>query len=103
MAKGKDVAQSVQKAVNQAKKYLFVVPLKHGTIPYQAEAKYNSAVVILKPGRGGVRAAGPVRLVPKLAGIPVLRDNLIERTNNKPNNAKATIKALRMIRPLAQH
>ena len=26
MAKGKDVAQSVQKAVNQAKKYLFIVP-----------------------------------------------------------------------------
>src|SRR3990167_3653103 len=103
MAKGKDVAQSVQKAVNQAKKYLFVVPLKHGTIPYQVEAKYNSAVVILKPGRGGVKAGGPVRVVAKLAGITGLTGKLVERTNNKLNIAQATIKALKMIRPLAQH
>jgi len=103
MAKGKDVAQSVQKAVNQAKKYLFMVPLRNGTIPYQVEAKYNSAVVILKPGRGGVKAGGPVRVVAKLAGITGLTGKLIERTNNKLNIAQATIKALRKIRPLAQH
>lgn len=101
MAKGKDVAQSVQKAVNQAKKYLFIVPLKHGTIPYQVEAKYSSAVVILKPGRGGVKAGGPVRVVAKLAGITGLTGKLVERTNNKLNIAQATIKALKMIRPLS--
>ena len=103
MAKGKDVAQSVQKAVNQAKKYLFMVPLKNGTIPYQVEAKYNSAVVILKPAKGGVKAGGPVRVVAKLAGITGLTGKLVERTNNKLNIAQATIKALKMIRPLAQH
>lgn len=98
MAKGKDVQQSVQKAVNQAKKHLFMVPMKNGTIPYQVEAKYNSAVVILKPGRGGVKAGGPVRVVAKLAGITGLTGKLIERTNNKLNIAQATIKALRKIR-----
>src|SRR3989338_6948715 len=45
MAKGKDVAQSVQKAYNQAKKTLVKVPIVDGTIPYQVNAKYNSAVV----------------------------------------------------------
>lgn len=99
MAKGKDVQQSVQKAVNQAKKHLFMVPMKNGTIPYQVEAKYNSAVVVLKPGRGGVKAGGPVRVVAKLAGITGLTGKLIERTNNKLNIAQATIKALKMIRP----
>lgn len=98
MAKGKDVAQSVQKAVNQAKKYLFMVPLKNGTIPYQVEAKYNSAVVILKPARGGVKAGGPVRVVAKLAGITGLTGKLVERTNNKLNIAQATMKALRKIK-----
>jgi len=98
MAKGKDVQQSVQKAVNQAKKHLFMVPMKNGTIPYQVEAKYNSAVVILKPGRGGVKAGGPVRVVAKLAGITGLTGKLIERTNNKLNIAQATIKALQKIR-----
>ena len=101
MAKGKDVAQSVQKAVNQAKKHLFVVTLKNGTIPYQVEAKYNSAVVVLKPARGGVKAGGPVRVVAKLAGITGLTGKLIERTNNKLNIAMATVKALQMIRPMA--
>lgn len=98
MAKGKDVQQSVQKAANQARKRLITVPLIRGTIPYQVEAKYNSAVVILKPARGGVKAGGPVRVVAKLAGITALTGKLIERTNNKINIAMATIEALKKLK-----
>lgn len=98
MAKGIDVAQSVQKAYNQAKKHLMIVPIVDGTIPYPVEAKFNSAVVILKPAKGGVRAGGPVRVVAKLAGINSLTGKLIERTNNKINIAQATLKALRQLR-----
>jgi small subunit ribosomal protein S5 len=53
MGKGRDVAQSVQKAFNDAKKNLLFVPIVNGTIPYQVEAKFNSAVVLLKPAKGG--------------------------------------------------
>lgn len=98
MAKGKDVAQSVQKAYNQAKKSLVKIPIVNGTIPYQVNAKYNSAVVVLKPAKGGVKAGGPVRVVAKLAGITSLTGKLTERTNNKINIAMATIKALQMLR-----
>ena len=98
MAKGKDVAQSVQKAFNQAKKNLVTVLIKDGTIPYQVEAKYNSAVVLLKPARGGVKAGGPVRVVAKLSGITRLTGKLLERTNNKVNIAMATIEALKKLR-----
>ncbi len=98
MAKGKDVAQSVQKAFNQAKKNLVTVLIKDGTIPYQVEAKYNSAVVLLKPARGGVKAGGPVRVVAKLSGITKLTGKLLERTNNKVNIAMATISALQKLR-----
>ena len=98
MAKGKDVAQSVQKAYNQAKKNMLVVPIKDGTIPYQVEAKYNSAVVLLKPARGGVKAGGPVRVVAKLSGITRLTGKIIGRTNNKVNIAMATIEALKKIK-----
>lgn len=98
MAKGKDVAQSVQKAYNQAKKSLVVVAIKDGTIPYQVEAKYNSAVVLLKPARGGVKAGGPVRVVAKLSGITRLTGKLLRRTNNKVNIAMATLEALKKIR-----
>src|SRR3990167_647418 len=66
MAKGKDVAQSIQKAFNKAKKNLVTVPLIGGTIPYHVEAKYNSAKVVLKPSKSGVKAGGPVRVVAKL-------------------------------------
>lgn len=98
MAKGRDVAQSVQKAFNQAKKHLVTVLMKDGTIPYQVEAKYNSAVVILKPAKGGVKAGGPVRVVAKLAGITSLTGKLLERTNNKINIAMAAIEALKKLR-----
>ena len=98
LAKGKDVAQSVQKAYNQAKKNMLVVPIKDGTIPYQVEAKYNSAVVLLKPARGGVKAGGPVRVVAKLSGITRLTGKIIGRTNNKVNIAMATIEALKKIK-----
>lgn len=98
MAKGKDVAQSIQKAFNKAKKNLMTVPLVGGTIPYHVEAKYNSAKVILKPSKSGVKAGGPVRVVAKLAGITSLTGKLISRTNNKMNIAKATIEALKKLR-----
>jgi small subunit ribosomal protein S5 len=96
--KGKDVAQSMQKAVNKAKKNLINVIIVNGTIPYQVEYKFNSAVILLKPAIGGVKAGGPVRVIARLAGIKALTGKLIERTNNKINIAKATIEALRLLR-----
>ena len=98
LGKGKDVVQSIQKAFNKAKKNLIVVPIVNGTIPYQTEAKYNSAVVLLKPAIGGVKAGGPVRVVAKLAGIKALTGKLTERTNNKINIAMATIEALKKLK-----
>ena len=98
IAKGRDVVQSIQKAYNQARKNMIVVPLIDGTIPYQVEAKYSSAVVIIKPSRGGVKAGGPVRAVAQMAGITGLTGKLTERTNNKLNIAMATILALSKLR-----
>lgn len=98
MAKGIDVAQSVQKAYNQAKKNLMVVPIVDGSIAYPVEAKFSSAVVILKPSKGGVKAGGPVRVVANLAGITSLTGKLTERTGNKINIAQATLKALSQLR-----
>jgi len=98
IAKGKDVAQSIQKAAEQAKKKLIAVVTVNNTIPYQVEAKYSSAIVLLKPARGGVKAGGPVRIITKLAGISSLTGKLIRRTNNKLNIAMATIEALKKLR-----
>ena len=98
IAKGKDFASSVQKAYNQAKKNLITINLVNGTIPYQVEAKYSSAVVILKPAKGGVKAGGPVRVIAKLLGMTSLTGKLTERTNNKLNIAMATLEALKKLK-----
>ncbi|OGN03906.1 MAG: hypothetical protein A2831_03160 [Candidatus Yanofskybacteria bacterium RIFCSPHIGHO2_01_FULL_44_17] len=96
VAQGHDVAQSMQKATNKAKKNVITVPIKKGTIPHAITYKYGSAVVLLKPARAGsgVKAGGPVRVVAKLAGIENITGKLIERTGNKINIARATIGAL---------
>ena len=98
IGKGKDVAQSMQKAFNKAKKNLITVKTVNNTIPYQIEHKYHSAVVLLKPAKGGVKAGGPVRVVAKMAGIKSLTGKLIRRTNNKINIAMATIEALKKLK-----
>ncbi len=98
IGKGIDVAQSMQKAFNRAKKNLITVPIVNGTIPYQVESKFHSAVVLLKPAKGGVKAGGAVRVVAKLAGIKALTGKLVERTNSKINIARATIEALRQLK-----
>ena len=96
VAQGHDVAQSMQKATNKARKNIITVPIKKGTIPHWIQFKYNSAVVLLKPAPAGsgVKAGGPVRVVAKLAGIENITAKLIERTGNKINIARATIGAL---------
>lgn len=98
MAKGRDVAQAIQKAYQQAKKRMMLVPIVNGTIPHHVEAKYSSAIVILKPSLGGVKAGGSVRVVAKLAGITGLTGKLVRRTNNKMNIAMATMKAFGQLR-----
>lgn len=98
IGKGIDVAQSMQKAFNRAKKNLITVPIINGTIPYQVESKFHSAVILLKPAKGGVKAGGAVRVVAKLAGIKALTGKLVERTNSKINIARATIEALKKLR-----
>jgi small subunit ribosomal protein S5 len=100
LAKGADVTIAVEKAVNQAKKYLINVAItENKSIPQMVEAKFGAAKVMLKPapkGRG-IIAGGAVRTICSLAGIENVVSKIIGRTTNKLNNAEATIKALRKI------
>ena len=100
VAQGRDVAQSIQKATNRARKNIIEVPIKKTTIPHQVQFKYNSAVVMLKPmpPGSGVKAGGSVRVIAKLAGIENITAKLIERTSNKINIARATIGALKQLK-----
>ncbi len=94
--KGKDVQMAVQKAVNQARKNLMTVPLRHETIPHTVRAKYKAAIVLLKPApRGsGIIAGGAIRGVLEMAGIPNASAKMLGKSNNKMNNIKAVFDAL---------
>lgn len=98
--KGKDVAQSIDKATRKAKKNLILVVIKDNTIPHEVEAKFGPSLVLLKPqvkGRGLV-AGGVVRVICDLAGIKDISSKIISRSKNKLNNARATIAALKKLK-----
>jgi small subunit ribosomal protein S5 len=97
--KAREVPLAITKAVDDAKKNLFVVP-KHGsTITHESLGEFGAARVLLRPASEGtgVIAGGGVRAVLELAGI---RDILAKSlgTTNPINMAKATVDALKRLR-----
>jgi small subunit ribosomal protein S5 len=99
-AKGRYVAQAIEKATRVAKKNLITIPIIEKTIPHQVEAKFSAAQVLLKPQRKGrgLVAGGTVRIICDLAGIKNISSKILGRTKNKLNNARATIKALKKLK-----
>lgn len=98
--KGRDVSQAVEKATRAAKKNLFNVVIKDGTIPHQVIAKSGPSVIMLKPqmkGRGLV-AGGSVRTICDLAGIQNVSSKILSGSKNKLNNARAAMEALKKLR-----
>jgi len=99
VASGLDVAQAIEKATFQAKRNLIEVPIVEDTIPYEVEAKFGSARVLLRPQRKGrgLVAGGTVRVICQLAGIRNVSSKILGKTSNKLNNARATITALKKL------
>jgi len=96
IAKGKDVAQAIEKATARAKKNLISVAVTGNTIPHEVEEKYKAAKIIIKPAREGrgIIAGGVVRIVLSLAQIPNISAKILGQSSNPINNARATVKAL---------
>lgn len=95
-AKGNDVAGAVSKATNEAYKALFQVPITKGdTVPYAITYKYKTCKVRLLPASEGtwLKAGSSIRSVLELAGYSNILSKMIG-SNNKLNNALATILAL---------
>jgi small subunit ribosomal protein S5 len=97
--KAREVPLAISKAVDDARKNMFVVP-KHGTtITHQVLGRFDAARVLLRPASEGtgVIAGGGVRAVLELAGV---RDVLAKSlgTTNPINMLKATVVALKDLR-----
>lgn len=99
VGKGADVTLAVNKAVNRAKKEMFQVPTVNDTIPHAIFESQGAAKILFKPARKGkgVIAGGVVRILLELAGIKNATSKILG-TNNKINNARCTISALKKLR-----
>lgn len=103
VAKAGDVTAAVAKATTQARKKMTTVVMKDDTIPHAVDNKYGAARVILKPAPlgTGIKAGGAMRVIFELAGVPNIVGKILG-SQNKINNTRATIlalKDLRLLRP----
>jgi small subunit ribosomal protein S5 len=103
LAKGADVTIAVTKAVTKAKKDILTVPLVNETIPHEIYWKSGAAKILFKPAKKGrgVIAGGAVRVILELAGVKNVTSKILG-TNNKINNVKCTIDALKQLRKVTK-
>lgn len=99
VGKGADVTMAVNKAVNRAKKDMVKVVIAKETIPHAVTKKMGAALIMIKPAKTGrgVIAGGVTRIILELAGVKNITSKALG-SNNKINNARCTIEALRELR-----
>ncbi|WP_459616244.1 30S ribosomal protein S5 [Bordetella sp. 2513F-2] len=98
MGKGKarEVPVSVQKAMEQARRGMFKVALKNGTLHHTVVGKHGASTVLISPAAEGtgVIAGGPMRAIFEVMGVR----NVVAKSlgsSNPYNLVRATLNGLR--------
>jgi small subunit ribosomal protein S5 len=98
MGKGKarEVPVSVQKAMEQARRGMFKVALKNGTLFHTVVGKHGASTVLISPAAEGtgVIAGGPMRAIFEVMGVR----NVVAKSlgsSNPYNMVRATLNGLR--------
>lgn len=101
--KAREVPVAVQKAMEDARRNMFKVEMKEGTLHYPAVGRHGAARVVIRPASEGtgIIAGGTMRAVFDVAGIRNVLAKVIG-TSNPVNVTRATIDGLRSMRSPAQ-
>jgi small subunit ribosomal protein S5 len=98
MGKGKarEVPVAVQKAMEAARRGMFKVQLKNGTIHHNVNGEHGAARVLMAPAKpgDGIIAGGPMRAVFEVMGVT----DIVAKSHgstNPYNMVRATLDALR--------
>lgn len=96
--KANEVPNAVEKGTKDARKQMFKVNLKGGTVPHTVKGRSGSSSVVLVPARPGtgVTAGKSVRPCLELIGITDILSKAYGSTSPK-NLVKATLDALRQL------
>ena len=94
--KAREGPGAVQKAMDQARRSMFKVPLKDGTLQHSVTGKHGAASVLMSPAKDGtgVIAGGPMRAVFDVMGV----HNVVAKalgSSNPYNLVRATLDGLR--------
>jgi small subunit ribosomal protein S5 len=101
--KAKEVPSAVQKAMDEARRKLFKVSLKNGTVPHAVIGKHGATVVYLQPAPDGtgIIAGGPMRAVFEVMGVSNITAKCHGSTNPY-NLVRATLDGLSKLTTAAE-
>jgi small subunit ribosomal protein S5 len=105
MGKGKarEVPVAVQKALEEARRKMFRVSLRNGTLQHAVIGRHGASKVLMQPASEGtgIIAGGPMRAVFEVAGVTDILAKCIGSTNPY-NVVRATLDGLRRMRTPAE-
>jgi small subunit ribosomal protein S5 len=105
MGKGKarEVPVSVQKAMEEARRAMFKVSLKNGTLHHTVTGRHGAAVVLMQPASEGtgIIAGGPMRAVFEVMGVTNVLAKCFGSTNPY-NVVRATLQGLKAMNTPAE-